>query len=118
MNVSAVNDPLELLTNKGTRESSFLSPIWNPFACTLAGFGLAIFVNWGFRRPVLSGIQKHIAFAAIGGGAGYYFDQKRNEYLAKRDAVLRHYIELHPEDFPVKDRKKYGDVLESWVPVR
>ncbi|XP_017047333.1 NADH dehydrogenase [ubiquinone] 1 subunit C2 [Drosophila ficusphila] len=116
--MSAVNDPLELLTNKGNRQSSFLSPIWNPLACGLAGVGVAIFVNWGFRRPVFSGIQKHIAFGVLGVGAGSYFDQKRNDYLAKRDAVLRHYIELHPDDFPVKDRKKYGDVLESWVPVR
>ncbi|XP_030380564.1 NADH dehydrogenase [ubiquinone] 1 subunit C2 [Scaptodrosophila lebanonensis] len=118
MEPSPVNDPLEILTNKGTRASSFLSPIWNPMICTVLGFGTAIFVNWGFRRPPFSGIQKHLAFAAIGGAAGFYFDQKRNEYLAKRDAVLRHYVELHPEDFPVKDRKKYADVLEVWAPIR
>ncbi|ALC38573.1 CG12400 [Drosophila busckii] len=114
----AVNDPLQLLTNKGTREPTFLSPIWNPIAGTIAGIGAAIFLNWGLRKPVFSGIQKHIAFAGIGFGAGVFIDQKRNEYLAKRDAVLRHYVELHPDDFPVKDRKKYGEVLESWVPVR
>lgn len=84
----------------------------------------------------------------IGVVAGTFVDRKRNEYLAKRDAVLRHYVELHPEDFPVtgelvdenynlmkehcrdaktlcifislgfSDRKKYGDVLEAWVPIR
>lgn len=82
----------------------------------------------------------------IGVVAGTFIDRKRNEYLAKRDAVLRHYVELHPEDFPVTgelvfdnyspmtkncgeagnlthyscftDRKKYGDVLEAWVPIR
>jgi len=53
--MSAVNDPLELLSNKGNRQASFLNPIWNPLACGLAGVGVAIFVNWGFRRPVLSG---------------------------------------------------------------
>lgn len=37
----------------------------------------------------------------IGVVAGTFIDRKRNEYLAKRDAVLRHYVELHPEDFPV-----------------
>ncbi|KAH8267494.1 hypothetical protein KR018_008516 [Drosophila ironensis] len=116
--MSAVNDPLELLTNKGNREPTFLAPLWNPVACGLAGVGAAIFINWGFRKPVMAGIQKHIAFGAIGFGTGMYFDGKRSEYLAKRDAVLRHYIELHPDDFPVTDRKKYADVLESWVPVR
>lgn len=31
---------------------------------------------------------------------GYYVDQYRNSYLAERDAVLRNYLERHPEDFP------------------
>ncbi|EDW03842.1 NADH dehydrogenase [ubiquinone] 1 subunit C2 [Drosophila grimshawi] len=118
MEQSAVNDPLEILTNKGTRQPTFLSPIWNPMAGSLAGFGIAMFVNWGFRKPIFSGIQKHIAFTLLGGGIGAFLDQKRDAYLAKRDAVLRHYVELHPDDFPTTDRKKYGDVLESWVPVR
>jgi len=63
-----------------------------------------------------AGIQKHIAFGALGVGAGYYFDQKRNDYLAKRDAVLRHYIELHPDDFPVKGKSMQG-VLCSQNPL-
>ncbi|KAH8378034.1 hypothetical protein KR093_008532 [Drosophila rubida] len=113
-----VNDPLELLANKGNREPPFLTAIWNPLIGTVAGFGVVMFANWGFRKPVFAGIQKHIAFALIGGAAGTFFDGKRNEYAAKRDAVLRHYIELHPDDFPKTDRKKYSDVLESWVPVR
>ncbi|XP_023170496.1 NADH dehydrogenase [ubiquinone] 1 subunit C2 [Drosophila hydei] len=118
MGASAVYDPLELLTNKGTRQPTFLSPIWNPMAGALAGFGAALFMNWGLRKPVFSGVQNHVLFTLIGGGAGYFLDNKRNEYLAKRDAVLRHYVELHPDDFPKTDRKKYGEVLESWVPVR
>ncbi|KAH8263039.1 hypothetical protein KR044_003543 [Drosophila immigrans] len=118
MSSSKVYDPLELLTNKGIREPTFLAPIWNPLAASAAGFGAAMFLNWGFRKPVFAGIQKHIAFTLIGGALGVYFDNKRNEYVAKRDAVLRHYIELHPDDFPKTDRKKYGEVLESWVPVR
>jgi len=60
------------------------------------------------KRRCFAGIQKHIAFGALGVGAGYYFDQKRNDYLAKRDAVLRHYIELHPDDFPVKGKSMQG----------
>ncbi|XP_034098588.1 NADH dehydrogenase [ubiquinone] 1 subunit C2 [Drosophila sulfurigaster albostrigata] len=118
MNSSPVNDPLELLTNKGNRQPTFLAPIWNPIAGAVAGFGVALFVNWGFRKPVFSGIQKHIAFTLLGGALGSYFDNKRDQYVAKRDAVLRHYIELHPDDFPKTNRKKYGEVLESWVPVR
>lgn len=51
----AVYDPLELLTNKGTRQPTFLSPIWNPMAAAIAGFGAALFINWGFRKPALAG---------------------------------------------------------------
>lgn len=48
-------DPLELLTNKGTREPTFLSPIWNPILGGAFGVGAALFSNWGVRKPVFSG---------------------------------------------------------------
>ncbi|KAI9586330.1 NADH dehydrogenase [ubiquinone] 1 subunit C2 [Glossina fuscipes] len=115
---SDVIDPLELLTDKVGRQPRFLSSVYNPVACAAAGFGLAAFLNWGFRRPAFSGIQKHIAFAIAGGVFGIYIDKKRDEYLATRDAILRHYVQLHPDDFPPIQRKKYADVLERWVPIR
>lgn len=37
---------------------------------------------------------------AIGGFLGKVGDNYRNEHFAKRDAILRHYVELHPESFP------------------
>ncbi|TMW49213.1 hypothetical protein DOY81_005695 [Sarcophaga bullata] len=116
--VSPVNDPLVLLTNKGDRQPTVLYSLYNPLACSAAGFGLALVLNWGFRRPLFSGIQKHIAFAVAGGVIGKYIDGKRNEALATRDAILRNYVELHPEDFPAVERKKFADVLERWVPIR
>jgi hypothetical protein len=30
---------------------------------------------------------------------GAYAENYRNQYLAEKDAVFRHYISLHPEDF-------------------
>ena len=38
--------------------------------------------------------------ATLGVVGGKTVDGWRNEHLAERDAVLRHYIQLHPEDFP------------------
>lgn len=29
-----------------------------------------------------------------------YVEDYRRDYLAERDAVLRHYVQLHIEDFP------------------
>lgn len=33
-------------------------------------------------------------------------DKWRTQYLAEKDATLRHYIELHPEDFPTPGKPK------------
>lgn len=38
---------------------------------------------------------------AIGIGVGRYAESCYDDRLAERDAVFRHYIELHPEDFPM-----------------
>lgn len=55
----------------------------------------------------MSGIQKHIIAAVAGAGVGKVMDDYRNEYYADRDAVLRHYVQLHPEDFPPYGKKLF-----------
>lgn len=55
-----------------------------------------------FHRHVVcfvTGIQKHALLTVGWCGLLSYVQDKRNAYLAERDAVLRHYVELHPEDF-------------------
>lgn len=47
-----------------------------------------------------AGIQKHVVITALAAGGGKVVDNWRNEYMADRDSTLRHYIELHTEDFP------------------
>lgn len=49
----------------------------------------------------ITGIQKHIIHAAVGAAAGRYIDTHADDYVSEKDAVLRHYIQLHPEDFPM-----------------
>ncbi|KAG6456645.1 NADH dehydrogenase [ubiquinone] 1 subunit C2 [Manduca sexta] len=95
-----------------------LNVYW-PYVLGLAfGVGTGAFLNFQSRRPPFSGIQKHV-FSVAGWTALLSFVQnKRDEYLAEKDAVLRHYIELHPEDFPTPERRKIGDILEPWIPVR
>lgn len=66
----------------------------------------------------ISGIQKHLIATSLGAVGGQWIEERRLNYLAEKDAVLRHYIELHPEDFPVPERKKYADVIEPWIPIR
>ncbi|KAG5886428.1 hypothetical protein JTB14_035720 [Gonioctena quinquepunctata] len=111
-------DPLVLLENDGTREVPLLSKIFAPVIWGTTGFLGVIVANYATRRPVFSGIQKHIGVAAGAAGIGKIIDDYRNQYLADRDAVLRHYVQLHPEDFLVHEPKKFKDVLEPWIPIR
>ncbi|XP_062535180.1 NADH dehydrogenase [ubiquinone] 1 subunit C2 [Armigeres subalbatus] len=114
--MSGGKSPTELLS--GTFSKSWLHDKWAPAMGGILGFMGACYVNWGSARPLLSGIQKHVV-ATIGLGAlALTVDKWRNQYLAEKDATLRHYIELHPEDFPTPERKKLADVFEYWQPIR
>lgn len=45
-------------------------------------------------------MQFHIVSTIIGASVGQYLDNRKSIYYAEKDAVLRRYIELHPDDFP------------------
>ncbi|KAJ6650130.1 NADH dehydrogenase [ubiquinone] 1 subunit C2 [Pseudolycoriella hygida] len=108
----------ELFEGEAERPKTFLHDIAAPLITGGLGFGLACFLNFATRRPLFSGIQKHILYAGIGAVGGKVAEGWRSEFFAERDAMIRHYISLHPEDFPMPERKKYADILEEWVPVR
>ncbi|CAG9820139.1 unnamed protein product [Phaedon cochleariae] len=110
--------PLELLENDGTREQPLLSKFFAPVCWGTIGFISVVVANYATKRPIFSGIQKHIGLSAALAGIGTYVDGYRNQYLADRDAIYRHYIQLHPEDFPPFERKKFKDLFENWVPIR
>uniref|UniRef100_A0A4D5R9Y3 NADH dehydrogenase [ubiquinone] 1 subunit C2 n=1 Tax=Scolopendra viridis TaxID=118503 RepID=A0A4D5R9Y3_SCOVI len=86
--------------------------------CGAVAIAGSFFVNLGTKRPLFSGIQKHIFAVAAGGYAGECLYHWRKRLAAERDAVIRHYIELHPEDFIEPPKLKYKDVLEEWIPIR
>ncbi|CAK1601207.1 unnamed protein product [Parnassius mnemosyne] len=100
------------------RKKPFLNIYWPYIIGTAFGVGTGVFMNFGTRRPLFSGIQKHIVGVAVWTSLLTYVQNKRDEYFAEKDAVYRHYVELHPEDFPTPERKKIGDILEPWVPIR
>ncbi|CAH1996283.1 unnamed protein product [Acanthoscelides obtectus] len=110
--------PLELLENVTTIEKPLLTIYGSPICCGIIGFLGVLIANWATRRPVMSGIQKHIIATVGMAGVGKVLDDYRTQNLAERDAVFRHYIQLHPEDFPPYERVKYKDVLEKWYPIR
>lgn len=117
-----VQRALEILTDDPNRVKPFWTDIYNPAMCGVFGFASMCFLNAFTRRPVLSGlfsfvnikkyenyvrnlsavlgIQWHGVATAIGVTVGKTLDGWRNEHYAEKDAVLRRYVELHPDDFP------------------
>ncbi|XP_073949481.1 NADH dehydrogenase (ubiquinone) B14.5 B subunit [Choristoneura fumiferana] len=100
------------------RTKPFLNQYWPQILGVSFGIASGVFINFGTRRPVFSGIQKHILGVVGWTAVLTYAQERRDAYFAERDAVYRHYIELHPEDFPVPERKKIGDIFEPWIPIR
>lgn len=49
---------------------------------------------------IFSGAYRYPIYFAVGAFVGQMWINNRQNYWADRDAVLRHYIQLHPEDFP------------------
>lgn len=154
---------LDLLQPLGEGESRpFLDQIWGGLVGSVMGFGLFSFSNYMRQRPTLSGhyiipvrfvnyqlsnvnvfclfsgIQRHIGGAIALGTLMHYGYEYRRSYFAERDAVYRHYVETHPDDFiypgiqivdipiPICHqhsvffivRQRYSEVLLPWVPIR
>ncbi|EEC03121.1 NADH dehydrogenase [ubiquinone] 1 subunit C2 [Ixodes scapularis] len=97
---------------------SITTKLWYWGFPAFIGIGTICVVNLSTRRPALSGIQKHLIAASIGAVTGEGLRRYFMYSARERDALLRHYILLHPEDFPEPERKKYADVFEPWLPVR
>ncbi|XP_049867943.1 NADH dehydrogenase [ubiquinone] 1 subunit C2 [Pectinophora gossypiella] len=110
---------LELLNlGDGDRTRPWINQHWSKVLGLLFGVSTGVIINFGTRRPLFSGIQKHVLGVAGWTIALTTLQNIRNDYLAEKDAVLRHYAELHHEDFCPAPRKKYADVLEPWIPIR
>ncbi|EFX69421.1 hypothetical protein DAPPUDRAFT_329128 [Daphnia pulex] len=115
----STHSDLELFTRELTWDTrTTINRLFSPTFFGAMGFGMALAMNYFQRRPMMSGIQRHIALVAIGVPIGMYADRLNENRLARRDAILIHYIRNHPEDFPVTERVKYKDVLDKWLPRR
>ena len=111
---------LDLLGDDGYERTPVGSYIWYPsiFAATIgAGHPLK---NWTLRRPMWSGLHITLPLIAAGWCLGVLFRERQAKKNADEEAVLRHYIMLHPEKFPEPELKKFGDrqVFLNWNPNR
>ncbi|CAL1263754.1 unnamed protein product [Larinioides sclopetarius] len=99
------------------QRDSIYSKYFYPVTFAILGGGTFAVSNYVVRRPFYSGIQRHIIASAVGFAFGHYLEQYLMNRFAYRDAVIKHYIELHPEDF-VENKKKYKEIFEEWYPIR
>lgn len=49
---------------------------------------------------IFIGLYRYPIYFIAGAAAAELYMNHRRNYFAERDAVFRHYIQLHPEDFP------------------
>ncbi|XP_067841940.1 NADH dehydrogenase [ubiquinone] 1 subunit C2 [Heptranchias perlo] len=83
------------------------------------GWTTAVLQNGVNRRPVLkAGLHRQVLFLSVGWFVGYYLTKLENYKTAKVDKDMMDYIQLHPDDFPVKEKKTYAKILEDFHPIR
>uniref|UniRef100_A0A1B6DXD0 NADH dehydrogenase [ubiquinone] 1 subunit C2 n=1 Tax=Clastoptera arizonana TaxID=38151 RepID=A0A1B6DXD0_9HEMI len=111
-------NPFKLLEPDETIENTFLYDKMGPAFGAFIGFGGSCAMNYFARRPIFSGIQKHVILTSAGLFIATHLQKRKEAYNAERDDIYRHYIHLHPEDFPIPERKRVGELLKPWVPVR
>ncbi|XP_075598645.1 NADH dehydrogenase [ubiquinone] 1 subunit C2 [Balearica regulorum gibbericeps] len=85
----------------------------------LAGWIAALLDNGFNHRPIIrAGVHRQILFTTVGWFVGYYL-AKRTEYMhAKVDRELFEYVRQHPEDFKTAEKKRIGELLEDFHPIR
>ncbi|GMR41751.1 hypothetical protein PMAYCL1PPCAC_11946, partial [Pristionchus mayeri] len=111
----------------GLREREVLDPFtWSyPFkgAAVMAGVGLvAMYVTnrWN-KKPYYFALFPRLAALSAVVGIGYALGTLREHHYKTRDAVIEHYINLHPEDFDhFKDRngRSFSQIILPWYPRR
>ena len=98
-------------------KENIFSKYFFPAGFALLGVGTVICSNYYVRRPYYAGIQRHIGLGIAGLIFGIYVNRYYERKWMERDAIVRHYIELHPEDFQ-DNRKKYKEIFDEWYPIR
>ncbi|XP_012271542.1 NADH dehydrogenase [ubiquinone] 1 subunit C2 [Orussus abietinus] len=110
---------IELLTGHDVNEgNALLYQYWHVFGGATTGIAVACAYNLLRKRPLYAGIQRHIICGLIGTGIGYLCKTRYLSKIATRDAILRDYIKLHPEDFPPPIKRTFGEVFMKWTPIR
>lgn len=89
-----------------------------PFAGLTLGLGVQASWNFIRKRPMRSSIPLYLTWGLGTAAAFEGIHRAANIYFSRRDTMHKHYVLLHPEDFPPPPKVKIGELLEDWNPVR
>merc|ERR1712168_203145 len=85
----------------------------------VVGWASAMLQNaFNHRPPLKSGAHRQVLLASIGWFIGYHITKYENYTHAKLDRDMIGYMKLHPEEFAVKDKKTFAEIVEPFYPIR
>jgi len=91
---------------------------WMAGGMTAMFTGSSILANVLARKPAIAALHRTVLAAVAGGFFGEWCNTQKEKYVAERDLQMFHYMCLHPEDFPKKERVLFRDYLTPWYPIR
>lgn len=116
----ALNDPTTLLL-PDTERKDWRKNVLFPLTGGALGLVYPFLKNWYADVPLRTGLYQFPMWIAIGAVSGKLIEDWRAYLMAERDAHYKQYIRNHPEDFlpeSPEERKKVGDLLKPWTPIR
>uniref|UniRef100_A0A915LRS1 NADH dehydrogenase [ubiquinone] 1 subunit C2 n=2 Tax=Meloidogyne incognita group TaxID=654580 RepID=A0A915LRS1_MELJA len=90
-------------------------------ASGLAGITSCSYYNIFYRKPWYQAIVVKSLLISGGMCLAYFAGKSRVYNMATRDAVIEHYMELHPDDFERTSDyigRPYSELLMPWFPRR
>ncbi|KAK3604569.1 hypothetical protein CHS0354_026260 [Potamilus streckersoni] len=93
-------------------------PYFDQIVLGAGGFLYAFGTNWINKKPPLTGVYRHIAYAVLGFVAGKYLAEYRIKKKHEKMVFIEDYVESHPEHFPESTPLKWKDVFQTWHPTR
>ncbi|XP_060082625.1 uncharacterized protein LOC132561926 [Ylistrum balloti] len=88
--------------------------MFNDLLFFIGGFSGSMVWNYLSGVPLHRGHPRNLACGLIVGALGHLGLSKLEEMDKVRMYQLEEYVRTHPDDFPAIERKKWGEVFNTW----
>lgn len=110
--------PLDAWQQLGRQPGSFSRWLFCVGSGAALGVIIGVAANRVYARPAWTNLWNHAATALLMAGGAHYIHVWALESAQRKDAIIRHYLETHYDDFPLVQRRKVKDQLLPWIPCR